>query len=126
MFLFTKKAHTATLTAALIAAAFTAGFKTVLAIILGKVFDVIAGFANGTLDRADTLSDISMWSLVLLGLGIGNCIASTIFLALWVTFGELQAASVRNDIFASLLSKEMAWFDAQNEGISSLLVRIQT
>ncbi|KAJ3529815.1 hypothetical protein NM208_g9592 [Fusarium decemcellulare] len=126
LFLFTRTTHTGAFIAALIAAAFTAGFKTVLAVILGKVFDIIAGFGNGSLDGSGTLSDISMWSLVLLGLGIGNWIASTAFLALWVIFGELQASSVRRDIFTSLLSKDMAWFDSQTEGISSLLVRIQT
>jgi ATP-binding cassette subfamily B (MDR/TAP) protein 1 len=126
LFLFTRKSHSGALIAALIAAAFTAAFKTVLAVILGKIFDVIAGFGNGSLSKSETLSDISMWSLVLLGLGIGNWIASTAFLALWVVFGELQACSVRRDMFASLLSKDMAWFDAQTEGISSLLVRIQT
>ncbi|KAM0424234.1 hypothetical protein ACHAPT_010606 [Fusarium lateritium] len=126
LFLFTRKSHTGALIAALIAAAFTAAFKTVLAVILGMIFDVIAGFGNGSLNREDTLSDISMWSLVLLGLGIGNWIASSAFLALWVIFGELQACSVRRDMFASLLSKDMAWFDSQTEGISGLLVRIQT
>ncbi|KAI8714130.1 hypothetical protein NCS52_01132400 [Fusarium sp. LHS14.1] len=126
LFLFTRKSHTGALIAAIIAAAFTAAFKTVLAVILGKIFDVIAGFGNGSLSKSETLSDISMWSLVLLGLGIGNWIASTAFLALWVVFGELQACSVRRDMFASLLAKDMAWFDAQTEGISSLLVRIQT
>ncbi|RSL43225.1 hypothetical protein CEP53_011802 [Fusarium sp. AF-6] len=126
LFLFTRKSHTGTLIAALIASAFTAAFKTVLAVILGKIFDVTAGFGNGSLSRSETLSDISMWSLVLLGLGIGNWIASTAFLALWVVFGELQASSVRKDMFVGLLAKDMAWFDAQTEGISSLLVRIQT
>ncbi|RSL79682.1 hypothetical protein CEP51_007184 [Fusarium floridanum] len=126
LFLFTRKSHTGTLIAALIASAFTAAFKTILAVILGKIFDVIAGFGNGSLSKSETLSDISMWSLVLLGLGIGNWIASTAFLALWVVFGELQASSVRRDMFVGLLAKDMAWFDAQTEGISSLLVRIQT
>ncbi|KAF4977124.1 hypothetical protein FZEAL_6312 [Fusarium zealandicum] len=126
LFLFTRKPHTGALVAAFIASAFTAGFKTVLAVILGKVFDIIAAFGNGSVDSSGTLADVSKWSLVLLGLGIGNWIASTAFLALWVIFGEFQAMSVRRDIFKSLLSKDMAWFDSQTEGISSLLVRIQT
>ncbi|KAH6963419.1 P-loop containing nucleoside triphosphate hydrolase protein [Fusarium avenaceum] len=126
LFLFTKRSHIGALIAALLAAGFTAGFKTVLSVILGKIFDIIAGFGNGSLDGDQALAQISDWALVLLGLGIGNWIASTAFLALWVIFGELQACSVRHDIFMSLLSKDMAWFDAQSEGISSLLIRIQT
>ncbi|KAH7179800.1 P-loop containing nucleoside triphosphate hydrolase protein [Fusarium flagelliforme] len=126
LFAFTKRSHTGALVAALIAAAFSAGFKTVLAVILGKIFDIIAGFGNGTFTGDEALSRVSDWALVLLGMGIGNWIASTAFLALWVIFGELQACSVRENIFASLLSKDMAWFDSQSEGISSLLIRIQT
>ncbi|KAM0344102.1 hypothetical protein ACHAPU_007823 [Fusarium lateritium] len=126
LFLFTRRSHTGALIAALLAAGFTACFKTVLSVILGKIFDIIAGFGNGSLDGDQALAQISDWALVLLGLGIGNWIASTAFLALWVIYGELQASSVRHDIFTSLLSKDMAWFDSQSEGISSLLIRIQT
>ncbi|KAM0504806.1 hypothetical protein ACHAP8_002194 [Fusarium lateritium] len=126
LFAFTRKSHTGALIAALIAAAFSAAFKTILAVILGKIFDIIAGFGNGTYDGDEALALVSDWAFVLLGMGIGNWIASTAFLALWVIFGELQACSVRREIFTSLLSKDMAWFDAQSEGISSLLIRIQT
>ncbi|OBS18756.1 hypothetical protein FPOA_10484 [Fusarium poae] len=126
LFAFTKKSHTGALIAALIAAAFSAAFKTILAVILGKIFDIIAGFGNGTYDGDEALALVSDWAFVLLGMGIGNWIASTAFLCLWVIFGELQACSVRREIFTSLLSKDMAWFDAQSEGISSLLIRIQT
>ncbi|UZP44876.1 hypothetical protein NXS19_012688 [Fusarium pseudograminearum] len=126
LFAFTKKSHTGALISALIAAAFSAAFKTVLAVILGKIFDIIAGFGNGTYDGDEALTLVSDWAFVLLGMGIGNWLASTAFLALWVIFGELQACSVRREIFTSLLSKDMAWFDAQSEGISSLLIRIQT
>lgn len=126
LFVFTKRDHAVPLISALAASAITAGFKTILAIILGKVFDLIAGFGNGTLDGRDALSGISRWSLILLGLGMGYWLANSAFLALWIIFGELQAASVRRDIFENLVSRDMAWFDSQSEGISSLLVRIQT
>ncbi|RKK93787.1 ABC transporter B family member 6 [Fusarium oxysporum] len=126
LFLFTRRSHSGALIAALLAAGFSAGFKTVLSVILGKVFDIIAGFGNGSLSGDDALSQVGRWALVLVGLGIGNWITSTAFLALWVIFGELQACSVRQDIFASLLSKDMAWFDSQSEGMSSLLIRMQT
>lgn len=126
LFVFTKKAHISPILAALAATAFTAGFKTVLSVILGRIFNVIAEYGNGSSDGSETLSRISMWCLVLVGLGIGNWLASMLFLSLWIIFGELQASSVRHDIFHSLLAKDMAWFDSQSEGISSLLVRIQT
>ncbi|KPM44588.1 hypothetical protein AK830_g1917 [Neonectria ditissima] len=126
LFVFTKRAHALPLIGALLTSTVTAGFKTILAIILGKVFDIIAGFGNGTLGGSEAVSEISKWSLILLGLGIGYWLANSAFLALWVVFGELQAESVRRDIFENLLSRDMAWFDSQSEGISSLLIRIQT
>lgn len=126
LFAFTRKAHFSLALAALAATVFTAGFKTVLAVILGKIFDVIADFGNGTLDGPNTLSQISKWCLVLAGLGLGNWLASTAFLSFWIIFGELQASSVRHELFSNLLSKDMSWFDTQTEGLSSLLVRIQT
>jgi ATP-binding cassette subfamily B (MDR/TAP) protein 1 len=125
LFLFTKTAHAFPLTGALLASALTAGFKTVLAVILGRVFDIIAGYGNGTLSSSKAVSEMSKWSLVLFGMGIGYWLANSIFLALWVVFGELQADSVRKDLFGNLLARDMAWFDSQSDGISSLLVRIQ-
>lgn len=126
LFLFTRKTHIGPVSSALLAACLTGGFKTVLSIILGKIFDIIADFSNGKIDGNTAVSSISRWCLILLGLGIGNWISSTAFLALWIGFGELQANGVREEVYASLMAKEMTWYDSQTEGISSLLVRIQT
>lgn len=126
LFAFTKLSHVGPLVAALVASAATAGLKTVLAVILGAVFDVVGGYGDGTRSGPDTISSISHWSLVIMGLGIANWAANSVFLVLWIVFGELQAASVRTDIFQILLASDMAWFDSQEQGMSSLLVRIQT
>lgn len=126
LFAFTKWSHAGPLAAALASSALTAGLKTLLPVMLGQVFNVIGEYGMGTRDSASTLASISQWSIILIGIGIGNWMASSAFLALWITFGELQANNVRHETFQSLLSKDMAWFDSQHEGISSLLVRIQT
>ncbi|KND93820.1 Alpha-factor-transporting ATPase [Tolypocladium ophioglossoides CBS 100239] len=126
LFAFTKRPHAGVLFAAVVASAVTAALKTVLAIFLGRIFDVIADFGNGSQTGDGALKDVSKWCLVLIGLGFGNWLANTAFLSLWIAFGELQADSVRHDIFNSLLARDLAWFDTLNQGISSLLVRIQT
>ena len=126
LFAFTRWTHAWTLVVALVAAAITAGLKTVLAVFLGEIFDVIAGFGSGAKNGSDTVREVTQWCLVLLGIGGGNWLSNMAFLTLWIVFGELQAHSARHDIFDTLLWKEMAWFDAQEHGISSLLVRIQT
>lgn len=126
LFAFMRWTHAGPLFAALVASGVTAALKTVLAVVLGLVFDIIGDYGLGERSSSSTLSGISRWSIILVGIGIGNWVANSTFLALWITFGELQASSVRHGTFNSLLSKNMAWFDSQEQGISSLLVRIQT
>lgn len=126
LFVFTKAAHAVTLVAALLSSGLAAGFKVGLAVVLGQVFNIISGYASGERSGQNTVSNIARWSLIIFGLGIGNWIANSVFLALWVVFGELQASSVRHDTFLSLLSKDMSWFESQEQGVSSLLARIQT
>jgi len=48
------------------------------------------------------------------------------FLSSWMVFGELQAKSVREQMFVEMLDKEMEWYDLRQDGIGSLLIRIQT
>jgi ATP-binding cassette, subfamily B (MDR/TAP), member 1 len=126
LFAFTKLSHTATLIGALISSALAAGFKVGLAVVLGQVFNLISDYASGTRSGDSTVSSVARWSFIIFGLGLGNWIVNSIFLFLWVVFGELQASSVRQDTFLSLLSKDMSWFDSQEQGVSSLLARIQT
>jgi ATP-binding cassette subfamily B (MDR/TAP) protein 1 len=126
LFAFTKWSHAALLAAAIAAAGVAAALKTVLAVVLGQIFDVIGAFGNGIQSGTTTVAEVARWAVILVMLGIGNWAANSAFVALWVAFGELQANSVRNEVFQSLLSRNIAWFDEQEQGISSLLVRIET
>lgn len=126
LFSFTKWSHVWTLITALTSASLVAGIKTVLAVLLGKVFDVFADFGAGTQSASTTISHISTLCLVLFGLGAGNWFANTLFLATWIVFGELQAASARLELYDNLLLREMSWFDSLDQGIASLMTRIQT
>ncbi|KAH6609033.1 hypothetical protein Trco_002379 [Trichoderma cornu-damae] len=126
LFCFTRWTHAGPLVAAFAAAAAFAAVKSVYSVILGKIFDVVSDFGAGHRSSTETLHRISHWGLILLGLGIANWLVSAAFLSLWIVFGELQANSARQDIFDSLLSNKMSWFDSLDQGISSLLVRIQT
>ena len=126
LFSFTRWNHTASLLAALVASAAFASVKSVLSVVLGKIFDAVSDFGAGHGSGSETLSNVARWALVLLGMGAANWLATTALLLLWVIFGELQANCARKEIFESLLSKEMSWYDSLDQGISSLLVRIQT
>ncbi|EGR48468.1 ABC-transporter [Trichoderma reesei QM6a] len=126
LFSFTKWNHTAPLLAALVASAAIASIKSLLSVVLGKTFDAVSDFGVGHGSGSETLDNVAHWALILLGMGIADWVASTALLLLWIIFGELQANSARKVIFESLLSKKMSWFDSLDQGISSLLVRIQT
>lgn len=110
----------------MVATVVAAGLKTLLAVLLGKTFDVITNYAIGVASDEETKQGVAKWCFVLFGVGGANWIANMAFLALWIAFGELQAHSARRDVFDTLLWKEMSWFDCQEQGVSSLLVRIQT
>ncbi|KKP03902.1 hypothetical protein THAR02_03990 [Trichoderma harzianum] len=123
LFSFTRWNHAGLLIAAVVASAAFASIKSIQSIILGKIFDVVSNFGAGHRSGSETMDQISHWALILLGMGIGNWAASTAFLALWSIFGELQANSIRQGVFQSLLSKKMSWYDSLDQGVSSLLTR---
>ncbi|KFX93813.1 hypothetical protein V490_04662, partial [Pseudogymnoascus sp. VKM F-3557] len=72
------------------------------------------------------IGSISKWCIVLTGLGLGSCLANGGFFGLWLVFGESQAKQAREKLFTGLLRREMEWYDLRKDGISPVLIRIQT
>ncbi|RYO93752.1 hypothetical protein DL766_002991 [Monosporascus sp. MC13-8B] len=126
LFSFTTWRHCGILSLGFVSALVVGGLKTALAIILGKVFLAISEFGSGTVAGPETLSRMSLWCLVLAVSGGAGWLSNFAFMFAWSTFGEQQARSVRVRMFSVLLGKDMAWFDCQEDGIASLLVRMQT
>ncbi|KHN95446.1 ABC a-pheromone efflux pump AtrD [Metarhizium album ARSEF 1941] len=87
---------------------------------------MISQLGQGTRTGRSALTDVSTWCLVLVGLGIGNLMASSSFLSFWVVFGELQVREARRRVFTSLLSKRPDWFASLDGGIEGLHIRIHT
>ncbi|KFA54160.1 hypothetical protein S40293_06290 [Stachybotrys chartarum IBT 40293] len=126
LFAFTRWRHAGPLSACMSASIVTAGLRAVFAVLLGVGFDVVADFGAGTTSGDDVMRDMSRFCALFAALAAANWLANSASLALWVIFGELQAHSARVDIFGSLLARDMRWFDTLDEGISSLLVQVQT
>ncbi|KAL9480387.1 hypothetical protein ACSS6W_005173 [Trichoderma asperelloides] len=124
LFSFTRWNHAGSLIAALAASGAFAAIKAIYPIFLGKIFNVVSDFGAGRRSSSETLLEISHWSKILIAFGIANCLSGSAFLSLWVIFGELQAKSTRQDIFKSLLSKNISWFDSLDQGIPSLLLTL--
>lgn len=126
LFVFTERRHALFLSFAILSALLVAATKTLYAILLGKIMDIVSPLGAGTISGKTAMEGVRMWCLVLTGVGVAIWAFNSALMALWIIFGELIAKSARESLFSNLLSKEMAWFDSQEEGVSSALSSMQT
>lgn len=126
VFNFTTREHTVALTISVLLATAVGIIKPAIAIFSGKVFNDLTNFGAGNSDATDLLSGVSKWCLVITVFGVISWILNAIFFSMWLRFGEMQAKSAREKLFASMLKKEMSWYDLRSEGIGALLSRIAT
>ncbi|KAH9219138.1 P-loop containing nucleoside triphosphate hydrolase protein [Leptodontidium sp. 2 PMI_412] len=126
LFVFTTRQHIAVIAIALLSSFLSALLKPTLAIFFGKIFSIFTKFGLGVLDGHDALVAISKWCVALVCLGGAAWVIEGAFLSSWMVFGELQAKCVREELFVGMLDKEMEWYDLRQDGIGSLLIRIQT
>ncbi|KAI1124078.1 P-loop containing nucleoside triphosphate hydrolase protein [Nemania abortiva] len=126
LFTFTAWRHIWLLVAGLVAAALIGGLATTMSLLLGRIFAVISQFGSGHLTESETISQVSSWCVLLTVIGGAALLVNFAFMCSWIAFSELQARSIRSSIFRGLLRKEMEWFDTQEDGIPSLLIRMQT
>ncbi|EPE08522.1 multidrug resistance protein [Ophiostoma piceae UAMH 11346] len=108
------------------ASAAVAAAKTVYALFLGEIFQVVTNFGSGTLTPAETLRQVSKGCLELTVLGIGMSVAASFLMSLWIVNGETRARTVRLRLFRALLDKEMVWFDTRRGGMASLMTEQYT
>ncbi|OBT62446.1 hypothetical protein VE03_08637 [Pseudogymnoascus sp. 23342-1-I1] len=108
MFAFTTRGHLAVMVPAWISSITAGVIKPAMAIFMGFIFDDIAEYVAGS------------------SLGLGSCLANAGFFGLWLVFGESQAKQARERLFTGLLRREMEWYDLCKDGISPVLIRIQT
>ena len=122
---FTRRKHWLPLICAIIATTLAGLIKPALSILYGKTFATLTQFGGGNLSEEETLREISTWCLAVTALGIGAWVAECGLMTMWIVFGELQAKSVRQEMFASMLDKDMEWYDGLEDGIGAFLIRIQ-
>ncbi|KAJ6788086.1 hypothetical protein PWT90_02533 [Aphanocladium album] len=125
LFSFTTKQHIHYLGGALLTSAGTAALRTGLAVILGKVFDIVTSLGNGQISGSKALLRVSWYCILLASLGVAQWIINSAFLALWIIFGELQATNIRQSLFSGLMKMEQAWADSLPHGTTGLVASIQ-
>ena len=126
IFRFTKKSHFVAATPAVFFAAAGGALGPVMAIFLGRFFDAFADYGGGKISP-DTLMHRTLKSVyALLGLGVSSIFLNGGLFMAWLSFGEMQAKSVRGELFQALLQKDLEWFEMRESGVGSLLTRLQT
>ncbi|KAI8964683.1 P-loop containing nucleoside triphosphate hydrolase protein [Daldinia sp. FL1419] len=126
LFAFSAWRHSGILVAGLAASLLVGAMRAASSILIGKTFAVVAKFGSGELDGSAAYAQVSSWCVILSVVGGAGIIANFAFIFLWTVFSEVQVRSIRRKVFSVLLTKNMDWFDRQEDGIPSTLVKIQT
>ncbi|KAI1463271.1 P-loop containing nucleoside triphosphate hydrolase protein [Daldinia caldariorum] len=126
LFAFASWRHSGILAAGLVASLLVGAMRAASAILIGRIFAVVADFGLGRLDGPGAYAEVSSWCVILTLVGGAAVIVNFAFMFLWSVFSEIQARNIRRGVFGALLTKDIGWFDRQEEGIPSLLVKIQT
>ena len=126
LFAFARRAHTGPLLVALVLSIISGAIMPTLAIFLGWIFDSFTAYGAGTLDGDDLSRKVSTNAIYLVVLGGASWLLNGTYFTFWLVFGELQAKGARDKLFASMLEKEMAWYDMRKAGINAMIPRTQT
>ncbi|KAI0106799.1 P-loop containing nucleoside triphosphate hydrolase protein [Daldinia grandis] len=126
LFVFATWGHCGILTAGLVASLLVGAMRAASAILIGRIFAVVADFGSGKLDGPGAYAQVSSWCVILMLVGGAGVIVNFAFMFIWSILSEVQVRNIRRRVFDALLTKDMAWFDRQEDGIPSLLVRTQT
>lgn len=123
---FTLRIHLIPLAVALILTALSGVLIPAVAVILGKTFDAFAQYGSNKITGPDLVGQISWYAIALAVLGCASGILNGGFFTFWISFGELQAKSAREQLFNEMLEKEIEWYDLHKAGINTLISRLQT
>ncbi|KAK5657432.1 hypothetical protein OQA88_3004 [Cercophora sp. LCS_1] len=126
LFAFTRRRHIPIMICAIFTAGLVAGARTAYAVLTGKIFETAAHFGSGIITGDEYLSEISRLCGFMCLLGLGTWAASSLDIMLWILTGELRARTAREKLFASFIRKTMTWYDSRENGMSSLMVGINT
>lgn len=126
LFVFTQRRQARLLGLAIVASLLVAAVKTVFAVLIGRIMDIVSPLGAGRIDGSTAMAGVTIWCAVLAGLGLASWAFNSALMVLWVVFGELVAKTARKCVFEHLLYREMDWFDGHHEGLSSALSGMQT
>ena len=126
LFNFTDQSHLIVLTPAVLLSALSGVLLPAVAILMGKYFDALAKYGAGTITDHELVQKVLFITYGLIAIGAATWLLKGGYFTLWLVFGEMQAKRVRDNLFQSLLLKDLEWFEMRSSGVGSLLSRLQT
>ncbi|KAI9682080.1 MAG: hypothetical protein M1817_000134 [Caeruleum heppii] len=126
LFNFTRRSHAATLAIAILLSVISGIIIPAVSIFLGRIFNSFTEFGGGNLEGPELVSRVSRECIYLTALGAAGWILNGGYFMCWLVFGEMQARTVRHELFDGLMDKDMAWYDMRKNGISALIPRLQS
>ncbi|KAF8323853.1 hypothetical protein DL93DRAFT_2222741 [Clavulina sp. PMI_390] len=97
------------------------GLAPFMTFVVGQAFDAFANFTNPSDPGASALMlhRISIVSLELIGLAIGQLVFSSLTSTIWLWLGEQVVLRVRQRMFHAITVREIEWFDLLGENNNS-------
>lgn len=125
LFHFSRAKHIPISCAAIGASSLAGLTQPATALLLGKVFDTFTSYAAQKVDDETFKALLSAYCTYLIALAAAAWLIDGLFLSTWMIFGDLQAQSAHERVFATLLQKELSWFDMRETGTGALLSETQ-
>ncbi|KAI5370888.1 putative Type 1 protein exporter [Septoria linicola] len=94
-------------------------------LIAGELFEGFTLFASGSVTPDELMKRETKYILYMVALAGASWVLHSLEFMLWLSFGELQAASARDRLFHGLMAKETEWYDLRKNGIGAQLPRMQ-
>ena len=126
LFKFTSRSHSTSLIAAILLSTASGVIAPILAVIFGKIFEAFTSYGASKIIGSELVDQVSRYAIWLVVLGCASGTLSAAFFSSWLVFGEKQAKNARDELFQSMLYKDMVWFDNCKAGAETLVSRLQT
>ncbi|KAH9430294.1 hypothetical protein MCOR02_010009 [Pyricularia oryzae] len=125
LFNFFNPRHLVVLVTALFASAVAVGADIAGVIIFGNVFQELTSYAARQLGPEEARRNVNFWVSIIAALAVTHLIAAATQMGSWIKYGEMQARSARLELFRRMLSKQMGWFDSNQDGLPAMLTALQ-
>jgi ATP-binding cassette, subfamily B (MDR/TAP), member 1 len=93
------------------------GVAPFMTLVIGSVFETFSKFSRiqspTSGDRASFKREITISVIELVALAAGALVLSSLTSFLWILTGERNSLMIRQKVYASVSSRDMAWFDSK-------------